>query len=87
MVQEAVKTPTICVVGLGYVGYPLIEAFARHFPTIGFDRYVKNIESIQNSKSAISATTSPPSIKQADYIMICVPTPVLKNKQPDLNTG
>jgi UDPglucose 6-dehydrogenase/UDP-N-acetyl-D-galactosamine dehydrogenase len=84
MVQKAVKKPTICVVGLGYVGYPLAEAFAGHFPTIGFDIDAKKIKSIQNSKSAISATTSPSLIKKADYIMICVPTPVLKNKQPDL---
>lgn len=84
MVQRSVKKPTICVVGLGYVGYPLAEAFARHFPTIGFDIDTKKIQSIQNSKSAIIATNSPSSIKKADYIMICVPTPVLKNKQPDL---
>jgi UDP-N-acetyl-D-galactosamine dehydrogenase len=84
MVQKTVKKPTICVVGLGYVGYPLAEAFSRHFPTIGFDIDVKKIKSIQNSKSAVSATTSPSLIKKADYIMICVPTPVLKNKQPDL---
>jgi UDPglucose 6-dehydrogenase/UDP-N-acetyl-D-galactosamine dehydrogenase len=84
MVQKTVKKPTICVVGLGYVGYPLAEAFARHFPTIGFDIDTNKVASIQNSKSAVSATTSPSSIKKADYIMICVPTPVLKNKQPDL---
>ncbi len=84
MVFKAVKKPTICVVGLGYVGYPLAEAFARHYPTIGFDIDKNKIASIQNSRSAVSATTSPSSIKKADYIMICVPTPVLKNKQPDL---
>jgi UDPglucose 6-dehydrogenase/UDP-N-acetyl-D-galactosamine dehydrogenase len=84
MVPETVKKPAICVVGLGYVGYPLAEAFARHFPTIGFDIDKKKIKSIQDSGSAVSATSSPSAIKQADYIMICVPTPVLKNKQPDL---
>jgi UDP-N-acetyl-D-galactosamine dehydrogenase len=84
MVPRPVKKPTICVVGLGYVGYPLAEAFAHHFPTIGFDIDAKKIQSIKNSKSAITATNSPSSIKKADYIMICVPTPVLKNKQPDL---
>ena len=84
MVQKTVRKPTICIVGLGYVGYPLAEAFSLHFPTIGFDIDVKKIKSIQNSKSAVSATTSPSLIKKADYIMICVPTPVLKNKQPDL---
>ena len=46
MVPKAVIKPTICVVGLGYVGYPLAEAFARHFPTIGFDIDVKKILSI-----------------------------------------
>mgnify|MGYP002375675616 CR=1 FL=1 len=37
MVQNAVTKPTVCVVGLGYVGTPLAEAFAEHVPTIGFD--------------------------------------------------
>ena len=31
------KNKTVCVVGLGYVGLPLAEAFSKHLKTIGFD--------------------------------------------------
>ena len=43
MVPEPVKT-TVCVVGLGYVGTPLAEAFAGHVPTIGFDIDKRKVE-------------------------------------------
>ena len=35
--KVAGTTPVLAVVGLGYVGLPLAAAFAREFPTIGFD--------------------------------------------------
>ncbi len=84
MVPEPIKTPTICIVGLGYVGYPLAEAFSHHLPTIGFDIDKARVEYVCSQGSLIRATTDPSRIREADYIMICVPTPVLKNKQPDL---
>jgi len=84
MVSKSIKKSTVCVVGLGYVGYPLAEAFSRHIPTIGFDIDKARIDYIRDLNSRIQATTDPTRIKEADYIMICVPTPVLKNKQPDL---
>ena len=31
------KNKTVCIVGLGYVGLPLAEAFSKHLKTIGFD--------------------------------------------------
>lgn len=31
------KDKTVCVVGLGYVGLPLAEAFSKYLKTIGFD--------------------------------------------------
>lgn len=75
---------TVCVIGLGYVGYPLAEAFAQHVTTIGFDIDKNKIEQIRKSGSRIQASGDPQDIKKADYILICVPTPVTKNKQPDL---
>ena len=84
MVQEKLNKPVVCVVGLGYVGYPLAEAFSSHLRTIGFDNDSKKIQLIKKSGSKISATSDPSKIKEADYIMICVPTPVTKTKQPDL---
>ena len=75
----------VCVIGLGYVGYPLAEAFAQHVETIGFDIDQNKIEQIRKSGSKIHATSNPGKIHKADYILICVPTPVTKNKQPDLS--
>jgi UDPglucose 6-dehydrogenase/UDP-N-acetyl-D-galactosamine dehydrogenase len=84
MVPESVKGNKVCVVGLGYVGTPLAEAFAKHLPTIGFDIDRRKIDSLKNSGSKILATTDPARIKDADFVLICVPTPVTKAKDPDL---
>lgn len=37
MVPEELKDKIVCVVGLGYVGLPLAEAFSRQIKTVGFD--------------------------------------------------
>jgi len=84
MVPAAVKDATVCVVGLGYVGYPLADAFSRHVETIGFEIDSRKVEEIKKSGSKIQATTDPVQIKRADFVLICVPTPVTRNKQPDL---
>ncbi|MFA4826203.1 MAG: nucleotide sugar dehydrogenase [Methanoregula sp.] len=85
MVQGQNDRVTVCVIGLGYVGYPLAEAFSQHVKTIGFDIDTNKINQIRKSGSKISATSNPEDIHNADYILICVPTPVSKNKQPDLS--
>lgn len=86
MVSEKIALiKTVCVIGLGYVGLPLAEAFAqKKIPTIGFDIDRNKIQAIQKTDSLIQATWNEERIKDADYILICVPTPVTKNKQPDL---
>jgi UDP-N-acetyl-D-glucosamine/UDP-N-acetyl-D-galactosamine dehydrogenase len=84
MVPEPVTGTTVCVVGLGYVGTPLAEAFAEHIATIGFDIDTRKVEHLIKSGSKVKATTDPAAIKKADVVMICVPTPVTKAKDPDL---
>jgi UDPglucose 6-dehydrogenase/UDP-N-acetyl-D-galactosamine dehydrogenase len=84
MVQKPVKEKTVCVVGLGYVGTPLAEAFAEHVPTIGFDIDHRKVDALVLARSKIRATTDSAAIKDADFVMICVPTPVTKAKDPDL---
>jgi UDPglucose 6-dehydrogenase/UDP-N-acetyl-D-galactosamine dehydrogenase len=37
MVHEKINNAVVCVVGLGYVGYPLAEAFSSHLRTLGYD--------------------------------------------------
>jgi len=76
----------VCVVGLGYVGMPLAEAFTKHFKVIGYDVDEVKIEELTNNANHNMEFTSEPSkIKEADFILICVPTPVLKSKEPDLS--
>ncbi|WP_292616960.1 nucleotide sugar dehydrogenase, partial [Methanocalculus sp. MSAO_Arc1] len=77
---------TICVVGLGYVGYPLACVFAEKVRTIGYDLDATKIASINATPgNRIEATTDPLRIHDADYVIIAVPTPVTKAKDPDLS--
>ncbi len=85
MVSEELKDKTVCVVGLGYVGQPLAEAFSNHLNTIGFDIVQEKVNRINDKNGGKLLCTSDSSkIKQADFVLICVPTPVTKHKEPDL---
>ena len=81
---------TVCIVGLGYVGLPLAEAFSKHLKVIGFDideEKIRNLGSNNNNEENIefTFTSNPSKIKQADFVLICVPTPITKSKEPDLS--
>lgn len=78
------REAVVCVLGLGYVGLPLAEAFSRYFPVIGFDINSKLIEKLKKTDSKIIFTDEPVDLRKADVISICVPTPVLSTKEPDL---
>jgi len=77
----------VCVVGLGYVGLPLAEAFSKHLKTIGFDIDDVKIGNLNNNsnKGRIEFTSDAARIKEADFVLIAVPTPVTKSKEPDLS--
>jgi len=75
----------VCVVGLGYVGMPLAEAFAKHVRVIGFDINEKKVKTLKEQYPLLALTTDPKNIKQADVVIIAVPTPVTKSKEPDLS--
>ncbi len=86
MVQGALQNTTVCVVGLGYVGYPLADAFARHVRTIGYDLDARKIDRINAEPgNKVLATTDPARISEADVVIIAVPTPVTKAKDPDIS--
>ena len=86
MVSEELKDKTVCVVGLGYVGQPLAEAFSSHLRTIGFDIVSEKVNRINDSNGGqLLCTSDPSAIKQADFVLICVPTPITKHKEPDLS--
>ncbi|HJH27259.1 MAG TPA: nucleotide sugar dehydrogenase [Methanophagales archaeon] len=82
------KDKTVCIVGLGYVGLPLAEAFSKHLKVIGFDideEKIRNLGNNTNNEENIEFTSDPSKINEADFILICVPTPVTKSKEPDLS--
>jgi UDP-N-acetyl-D-galactosamine dehydrogenase len=77
----------VCVVGVGYVGLPLAEAFAQHLKVVGFDVNHEKVRSLNvtNNQTNLEFTSDPAKIKEADYVLICVPTPVTRSKEPDLS--
>ncbi|MCX6699454.1 MAG: NAD(P)-binding domain-containing protein [Methanomicrobiales archaeon] len=85
MTSKKILNKTVCVVGLGYVGLPLAEAFAEHLRTIGYRRDIKKVNELNKTPgNKIEATTDPAMIKKADFVIIAVPTPVTKAKDPDM---
>ncbi len=85
--KEKIKSGKVCIVGLGYVGLPLAEAFSEHISTIGFDIDDEKIEELKkiNNEDNLEFTSDPSKIREADFVLICVPTPVTKSKEPDLS--
>jgi len=77
----------VCVVGLGYVGLPLAEAFSKSLKVIGFDVDEDKIRKLNenSSNNNMIYTAGASLIEQADFIIIAVPTPVTKSKEPDLS--
>ncbi|MDR3135002.1 MAG: nucleotide sugar dehydrogenase, partial [Deltaproteobacteria bacterium] len=90
----------VAVVGLGYVGLPLALSFAEAgFQVLGLDVDEAKVKKISKRKSYIghisdarlkdsanlfSATTDFSLASEADAIIICVPTPLTKEREPDL---
>lgn len=80
------KSAVVCIVGLGYVGLPLAKAFSKSLKVIGFDTDDKKVNQLSQYDSAtLTFTTDSKQIGEADFIIITVPTPVTKSKEPDLS--
>jgi len=88
---------TVAIVGLGYVGLPLAAAFGRKGRVIGFDIDEQRIARLLRADDAtgelsaaemqatsIDYTTRPEELRQADVIIVTVPTPIDGNNNPDL---
>ena len=84
--NSKINQKTVCIAGLGYVGLPLAESFSNHMKTIGFDiDHIKIEELKKNGKNNIIYTDESYMIKEADFVIIAVPTPLTKSKEPDLS--
>jgi UDP-N-acetyl-D-glucosamine dehydrogenase len=91
---------TVGVIGLGYVGLPLAVAFAQEgCDVIAVDVDSRKVEAIEAGESYIEdvsaealkevagrihATTRYARLAKADAVLICVPTPLTRNREPDL---
>ncbi|MCW3130941.1 MAG: nucleotide sugar dehydrogenase, partial [Methanophagales archaeon] len=80
------RNEAVCIIGLGYVGLPLAKAFSKYLKVIGIDIDEEKIEKLNsdNNENNLEFTADSSKIKQADFVLICVPTPVTKSKEPDL---
>ena len=83
----------IAILGLGYVGLPLLQAFSRFYEVIGFDISSKRINDIKsstliNNKSLVNNvffTSKKSKLSDANIYIITVPTPLNEDNSPDLS--
>ncbi len=94
------KDIKICVIGLGYVGLPLARLFSTKYPTIGFDMSQARVDALMSGhdatlevaddllqsalKNGFKCTTDINAIRECNFYVVAVPTPVDENNNPDL---
>ena len=94
------KETNICVIGLGYVGLPLARLFSTKYPTVGFDMNADRVKALMAGhdatlevsdellQSAIRngfvCTSDIEAIRDCNFYVVAVPTPVDGNNNPDL---
>ena len=88
----------IAVIGLGYVGLPLAVEFGKKVPVVGFDIHQKRIEELQSAQDhtlevspeelkraiQLSYSANLADLKDCNFFIVTVPTPIDEFKQPDL---
>ncbi len=96
--EEEQQLATVAILGLGYVGLPVAVAFGKQRRTIGYDlskKRVENLKHLVDATGEVSAaelaearhwrpTTNPAELREADFIIVAVPTPINAARQPDL---
>ena len=96
------KSARVVVIGIGYVGLPLVAEFARAgFRVTGLDKDAEKVRLLNSGESYIAdvpicdiaphvksglldATTNAAVLTEADAVIVCVPTPLNKTKDPDM---
>jgi UDP-N-acetyl-D-galactosamine dehydrogenase len=99
MALMGVNDVKIGIIGLGYVGLPLAVYMARHFPVLGFDVDAQRISELRaghdrtrevtpaefSAAENISFSADPEALKQVNFFIVTVPTPINQALQPDLS--
>src|ERR1039457_1549986 len=98
MYQDLIsKKKKLAVIGLGYVGLPIALEFAKKIPVIGFDINAERIDLMKKGQDPskelekeafencdIEFTNSLDKLREANFFIVAVPTPVDKHNVPDL---
>jgi UDP-N-acetyl-D-galactosamine dehydrogenase len=98
MYQDLInKKKKLAVIGLGYVGLPIALEFAKKISVIGFDINAERIELMKKGRDPskelekeafencdIEFTNSLDKLREANFFIVAVPTPVDKHNVPDL---
>ena len=93
-----IESTKICVIGLGYVGLPLALEFSKKFPVVGFDINEGRINDLNNGIDHTNETkpselkkaknilfsSDAQSLRDCNFFVITVPTPITQSKKPDL---
>ena len=90
----------ICVIGLGYVGLPLARLFSTKYETVGFDMNKARVDALMQGhdatlevsdellqsaiKGGFRCTADIEQIRDCNFYVVAVPTPVDKDNNPDL---
>lgn len=88
----------LSLVGLGYVGLPIAVSFSEHLDVIGFDVNLEKVEQYRRGvdptreagdeavkNCAVNFTADETRLREAKFHIVAVPTPVRKDKTPDLS--
>ncbi|NAR19385.1 Vi polysaccharide biosynthesis UDP-N-acetylglucosamine C-6 dehydrogenase TviB [Acinetobacter haemolyticus] len=88
----------IAIIGLGYVGLPLAVEFGKKVPVVGFDIHQKRVDELKSGQdhtlevspeeliqaTHLSYTANLDDLKDCNFFIVTVPTPIDDYKQPDL---
>jgi UDP-N-acetyl-D-glucosamine/UDP-N-acetyl-D-galactosamine dehydrogenase len=91
------ENAVVAVIGLGYVGLPLAVEFGKKYVTIGFDLSDVKIAAYRNgldptgelrpeelrAATGLRFTTDAAGLREADFVVVAVPTPIDEAHQPD----
>ncbi len=98
MLKNNIKNINPCIIGLGYVGLPLLLKLSKKFKTFGYDISKKRILDLKKGndifnevskknlkKNKIFLTSNIKKINKCNLFIVTVPTPIKKDKRPDLS--
>ena len=98
--NRQMKEIKICVIGLGYVGLPLARLFSTKYKTVGYDMNKERVDALMAGhdstlevsdellqsaiKNGLFCTADIEQIRDCNFYVVAVPTPVDRDNRPDL---